>query len=58
VNVASRVTGAAPPGGVVVTEEVREQAPEAVEWTPAGSPTLKGVERPPTLFRAGRRAVA
>jgi adenylate cyclase len=50
VNLASRITGAAPPDGVIVTEAVRRAAPAGYEWRDAGSPPLKGVEETPALF--------
>lgn len=53
VNLASRVTGAARPGSVLCTKEVREAAgDEGLEWSSAGRHRLKGVSAPLTLYRA------
>jgi adenylate cyclase len=54
VNVASRVTGVARPGSVLVTDEVKEQAGDAFAWSFAGRRRLKNVKAPVTLFRARR----
>jgi adenylate cyclase len=43
VNLASRVTGVARPGSVLVTDEVRERSLEQFEWSTAGLFKLKGV---------------
>jgi adenylate cyclase len=52
VNLASRVTGVARPGSVLGTEDVRDQAPEAFNWSFAGRFRLKGVSAPQPLYRA------
>ena len=52
VNLASRVTKAADPGTVVVTEAVRDRAPSGFRWTPFASGELKGVLHPPRLYTA------
>jgi adenylate cyclase len=52
VNVASRVTGVARPGSVLVTEGVQSAASEAFDWSFAGKRKLKGVKEPLPLFRA------
>ena len=52
VNLASRVTGVARPGSVLCTEQVRDAAPDAFEWTRAGHFRLKGIPEPVPLFRA------
>jgi adenylate cyclase len=52
VNLASRVTGAARPSSVLATKEVRDQAPDAFEWSSAGRFRLKGVADSETLYRA------
>jgi adenylate cyclase len=52
VNLASRVTGAARPGSVLCTREVRDAAREAFHWSPAGRHKLKGVPGPTPLYRA------
>jgi adenylate cyclase len=52
VNLASRVTGIARPGSVLCTQAVRDAAPDAAEWSPAGRQKLKGVPEPVALFRA------
>ena len=54
VNLASRVTGAARPGSVLCTQEVRDAAGEAVEWSSAGRFRLKGVSGQVPLHRARR----
>ena len=53
VNLASRVTGAARPGSVLCTQEVRDAAGNAkLRWSSAGRHRLKGVSGPVQLFRA------
>jgi len=52
VNLASRVTGIARPGSVLCTQEVRDAAPDAFDWSAAGRHRLKGVGGPTPLFRA------
>jgi adenylate cyclase len=54
VNLASRVTGAARPGSVLCTEEVRDAAAEAFAWSFAGRFKLKGLPEPLSLYRARR----
>ncbi|MEA2449809.1 MAG: adenylate cyclase [Thermoleophilaceae bacterium] len=54
VNVASRVTGVARPGSVLVTEEVKDEAEEAFRWSFAGRRKLKNVTGQLPLFRARR----
>jgi adenylate cyclase len=54
VNLASRVTGAARPGSVLCTEEVREGAGERFSWSFAGRHRLKGVGNALPLYRARR----
>ena len=56
VNVASRVTGIARPGTVLVSESVREAIgpTDGVSWSFAGSRHLKGVRGEVKLFRARR----
>lgn len=56
VNVASRVTGAARPGSVLVAESTRELIGDAGEfsWSFAGARHLKGVKGETKLFRARR----
>lgn len=56
VNLASRVTAIARPGSVVTTREVHDRTPDAFAWSAIGRRTVKGVDRPVTLFRA--RALA
>ena len=57
VNLASRVTGAARPGSVLCTGEVRDASPDAFDWSAAGRFRLKGLAEPQPLYRA-RRPVA
>jgi adenylate cyclase len=52
VNLASRVTGAARPGSVLCTREIRDAAREAFHWSSAGRHKLKGVAGPTPLYRA------
>jgi adenylate cyclase len=52
VNLASRVTGVARPGSVLCTQDVRDAAPDAYEWSPAGRFRLKGVSGQTRLYRA------
>jgi adenylate cyclase len=57
VNLASRVTGAARPGTVLATKEVREAAgDDGLRWSSAGRHRLKGVQGHTPLFRARRAA--
>jgi adenylate cyclase len=58
VNLASRVTGVARPASVLGTQEVRDAAPEAFEWSFAGRFRLKGVHEPQALHRARRPEAA
>jgi adenylate cyclase len=52
VNLASRVTGAARPGSVLCTREIRDAARERFVWSSAGRHKLKGVPGPTPLYRA------
>jgi len=52
VNLASRVTGAARPGSVLCTQEVRDAAAEQYEWSFAGRFRFKGLQHPVPLHRA------
>lgn len=52
VNLASRVSGVARPGSVVVDEAVREAAGEGFAYTFIGERRLKGVDSKVKLFRA------
>jgi adenylate cyclase len=56
VNMASRVTGAARPGSVLVAESARELigADDGFSWSFAGARHLKGVKGEVKLFRARR----
>jgi adenylate cyclase len=54
VNLASRVTGFARPGSVLVTEEVRDAAGDRFSWSNAGRHRFKGVAEPVPLYRARR----
>ena len=55
VNVASRVTGIARPGSVLVTEEVKDEADDAFSFSFAGKKRLKNVKGQVPLFRARRQ---
>jgi len=54
VNVASRVTGAARPGSVLCTKDVRDAAGDDFHWSSAGRHKLKGLSSPVPLSRARR----
>jgi adenylate cyclase len=54
VNVASRVTGAARPGSVLCTKEVRDAARDEFQWSSAGRHKLKGLSSAVPLYRARR----
>jgi adenylate cyclase len=54
VNLASRVTGAARPGSVLCTEEVRDAAEGQFAFSAAGRHRLKGVSGQVPLYRARR----
>lgn len=56
VNLASRVTGVARPGAVLVSEAVREALGDArgFSWSFAGARRLKGIKDETKLFRARR----
>ncbi len=51
VNLAHRVTQAAPPNAVVVIEAVRNATASRYRFAPLGAAPLKGVASPPHLFR-------
>ena len=56
VNLASRITGRARPGSVLVTEEARDAAgEERLSYSFAGEKRLKGIRDPIPLFRARRK---
>jgi len=52
VNLASRVTGVARPGSVLCTQEVRDAAADAFQWSAAGRHRVKGVSGAVSLHRA------
>jgi adenylate cyclase len=54
VNLASRLTGVARPGSVLVDESVRDRLDGAYRWSFAGQRKLKGIDEPVKLFRARR----
>jgi adenylate cyclase len=54
VNLASRVTGAARPGSVLCTEEVKASAPDDFDWSFARKHRLKGMSEAVPLYRARR----
>jgi adenylate cyclase len=54
VNLASRLTARARPGSVLTTEEVRDAAKDAFEWSSAGPKRLKGISEPVKTFRVRR----
>ena len=52
VNLASRITGVAYPGSVLVSESVKEAAGDEYRWSFAGKRRLKGMKEEVALFRA------
>jgi adenylate cyclase len=54
VNLASRVTGAARPGSVLCTKEVRDATHDRFDWSYARKHKLKGMPEPVSLYRARR----
>ena len=54
VNTASRVTGVARPGSVLVTSEVREEGPDHYRYSRAGRKHLKGIGGTVDLYRCRR----
>jgi len=58
VNLASRITGAARPGSVLVSEAARDAIGDSAgfEWSFAGARRLKGIKDDTKLFRARRLA--
>jgi adenylate cyclase len=55
VNLASRITGIAYPGSVLVSGEVRDGANGGYRWSFAGERRLKGIDGRVKLFRARRQ---
>ncbi|HEY2335378.1 MAG TPA: adenylate cyclase regulatory domain-containing protein [Solirubrobacterales bacterium] len=55
VNLASRITGVAKPGSVLVDKAAKQAAPDAFEYSFAGERRLKGFESRAKLYRARRR---
>ncbi|HEX3609072.1 MAG TPA: adenylate cyclase regulatory domain-containing protein [Solirubrobacterales bacterium] len=54
VNLASRITGVAKPGSVLVDRAAKQAAPDAFEYSFAGERRLKGFESRTKLYRARR----
>jgi adenylate cyclase len=54
VNLANRITDAAPPGVVVATDALRRRVPEGFGWTPFVTGELRGVQRRPRLYAVSR----
>jgi adenylate cyclase len=54
VNLASRITGIARPGSVLVDREIRAAIREDYRWSYAGERRLRGVREPVALYRARR----
>jgi adenylate cyclase len=54
VNLASRITDAAPPGAVIASDALRQQTAEAFRWTPFVAGRLKGVQRQSRLYTVTR----
>lgn len=55
VNLASRITGIARPGSVLVTKSVRDDVKPSFSWSYAGTRRFKGVRGEVPLYRARRR---
>ncbi len=55
VNLASRITGVARPGSVLVEAALRERVAEGFTYSFAGERHLKGIDSPLKLFRARRQ---
>jgi adenylate cyclase len=56
VNLASRITGVARPGSVLVERAMRDAARESCRWSYAGERRLRGIREPVALYRARRPA--
>ena len=54
VNLASRITGVAKPGSVLVDQEAKRAAPDAFDYSYAGERRLKGFESRTKLYRVRR----
>jgi len=54
VNLASRITGIARPGSVLVDRELREGTREDYRWSYAGVRRLRGIREPVALYRVRR----
>jgi adenylate cyclase len=54
VNLASRLTGVARPGSVLVDGAVRDAVDDGYRWSFAGERRLKGIRTPVKMFRARR----
>lgn len=57
VNMASRLTAAAPPGAVVCSEELRDAVGDGYAWTPVGRRSFKGIEEEFDVFEVRRKEV-
>jgi adenylate cyclase len=58
VNLASRITGVARPGSLLVERELRESVADGYRWSFAGERKLKGIRGGVPLYRARREAPA
>jgi adenylate cyclase len=56
VNLASRLTASARPGGVVTAREVRDAAGEGFAWSFVGSRRFKGVRGEVDVYRVRPRS--
>jgi adenylate cyclase len=56
VNLASRITGVARPGALLVESAIRDAAPASYRWSYAGERRLRGVRDRVALYRARRLA--
>lgn len=56
VNIASRITGIARPGSVLVSEEVHDEVADAFDFSFAGPRKLKGIAGETKLFRCRRKS--
>jgi adenylate cyclase len=56
VNLAARITAAAPEGGLLADEHLREAAGDGFDWTAVGTSGFKGIDGEVELYRAERSA--
>jgi adenylate cyclase len=54
VNLAARITAAAPVGGLVANDKLREAAGDGFDWSAAGRESFKGIDGEVELYRVER----